>query len=141
MNPLTKNLTEQLTSAQKHAMSIRPKVGGFPVLAEVLRQAGFQKNRWSLPACQSIYLSKDGAVVQQATPLVTGTHEVAKFDRKAIIAAIRTDQDGHSTFMEFLQSAWRAGVVAYEVDFVERRVTYYGTHGESYFESYPAVDL
>ena len=40
-------ITEQLTAAQKYAMSIRPKVGGFPVLAEVLRQAGVQMNRWS----------------------------------------------------------------------------------------------
>lgn len=36
MSPLVKKLVE----AQKHAMSIRPKVGGFPILAEVLRQVG-----------------------------------------------------------------------------------------------------
>lgn len=33
---------EKLAEAQKYAMSIRPSVGGFPVLAEVLRQAGVQ---------------------------------------------------------------------------------------------------
>ena len=134
-------LTQKLTEAQKYAMSIRPNIGGFPVLAEVLRQAGVQMNRWSLPSCQSVYLMKDGSVVQQGTPLVTGTHEIPKFDREALIAAIRTDQEGRSTFPEFLQAAWKAGVVGYDADFGGRKVTYYGSHGESYLEEYPAVEV
>ncbi len=134
-------IAERLTEAQKYAMSIRPKVGGFPVLAEVLRQAGVQMNRWSLPSCQSVYLMRDGSVVQQGTPLVTGTHEIPKFDRNALITAIRTDQNGCSTFPEFLQAAWKAGVVGYDADFVGRKVTYYGSHGESYIEEYPGVEV
>ena len=31
---------ENLEAAQKRAMAIRPKVGGFPYLAETLRRAG-----------------------------------------------------------------------------------------------------
>jgi uncharacterized protein YbcV (DUF1398 family) len=96
------HITERLIEAQKYAMSIRPKVGGFPVLAEVLRQAGVEMNRWSLPSCQSIYIMKDESVVQQGIPLVTGTHEIPRFDRDALIGAIRTDQEGKSTFLEFL---------------------------------------
>ena len=134
-------ITEKLMEAQKYAMSIRPKVGGFPVLAEVLRQAGVQMNRWSLPSCQSVYLMKEGAVVQQGAPLVTGTHDIPNFDRKALIAAIRTDQEGRSTFPEFLQAAWKAGVIGYDADFIGRKVIYYGATGESYLEEYPAVDL
>ncbi len=134
-------ITEKLVEAQKYAMSIRPKVGGFPVLAEVLRQAGVQMNRWSLPSCQSVYLMNEGAVVQQGTPLATGLHEIAKFDREALIAALRNDQNGKSTFPEFLQSAWKAGVVGYDVDFLGRKVTYYGPDGASYLEEYPAVEL
>lgn len=60
MSPAVKNLID----AQKHAMSIRPRVGGFPVLAEVLRLAGISRNLWSLPSCQSIYVTKLGPVVQ-----------------------------------------------------------------------------
>ena len=37
-------IIEKLTEAQKYAISIRPKIGGFPVLAEVLRQAGVKTN-------------------------------------------------------------------------------------------------
>ena len=134
-------LTDQLIDAQKYAMSIRPKVGGFPVLAETLRQAGVQMNRWSLPSCQSIYLMKGGSVVQQGTPLVTGAHEIPRFDREALISALRTDQEGRSTFPEFLQAAWKAGVVGYDVDFTGRKVVYYGVNGETYLEEYPAVEV
>ncbi len=106
-------LTEKLIEAQKYAMSIRPKIGGFPVLAEVLRQAGVQVNRWSIPSCQSVFLMKEGSVVQQGSPLVTGIHEVPKFDRTALVTALRTDQEGQNTFPEFLQAAWKAGVIGY----------------------------
>lgn len=134
-------MTTKLTEAQKYAFSIRPKVGGFPVLAEVLRRAGVQMNRWSLPSCQSIYAMEGGAVVQQGTPLITGIHEIPKFDREALIEALRTDQEGRSTFPEFLQASWNAGVVGYDADFIRRKVTYYGAAGESYVEDYPAVEL
>jgi len=134
-------ITEKLIEAQKYAMSIMPKVGGFPILAEVLRQAGIQTNRWSLPSCQSIYLMKDGSVVQQGIPLVTGTYEIPKFDREALINALRTDQNGQSTFPEFLESTWKAGVVGYDVDFTCRKVTYYGVNGECYLEEYQAVEV
>ncbi len=134
-------ITDKLMEAQKYAMSIRPKIGGFPVLAEVLRQAGVQMNRWSLPSCQSVFLMKEGSVVQQGTPLVTGVHEIPKFDREALITALRTDQEGRSTFPEFLQAAWKAGVVGYDADFVGRKVIYYGATGESYLEEYPAVEV
>jgi len=132
---------ENLIEAQKLAMNIRPKVGGFPYLAEALRAAGITRNSWSLPACQSVYHTKYGAVVQQGTPLVSGTTEIAKFNRDALIQALRTDQAGKSTFPEFLKSSWEAGVVRYDVDFENRKVTYYGALGESYVEDYPAVDI
>lgn len=117
------SLIESLTQAQQHAMSIRPKIGGIPVLAEVLRRAGVRTNRWTLPACQSLYLMDGGSVVQQGTPLLAGTAEAPTFDREALIVALRTDQEGRGTFPEFLKAAWKAGVVAYEVDFTKRQVT------------------
>lgn len=134
-------IISNLTAAQNYAMSVRPKVGGFPVFAEALRQAGVVLNRWSLPSCQSIYSMNDGAVVQQGTPLAAGTYEVPKFSREDLIAAIRDDQQGNSTFPEFLNAIWKAGVMGFEVDFIGRKVSYYGANSESYFEEYPAVHL
>jgi uncharacterized protein YbcV (DUF1398 family) len=132
---------ENLQAAQQRAMAGRPKVGGFPYLAETLRQAGVTRNLWFLPECESLYLTEHGPIVTQGTPRVTGTVDVPPFDREALITALRTDQAGKSTFPEFLGASWRAGVVRYDVDFAARKVAYYGSNGEGYVEEYPAVDL
>ncbi len=132
---------DDLIAAQKFAMSIRPEVGGFPYLAEALRRAGVIRNIWSLPSCQSIYITKSGSVVAQGSPLVTGNAEIPVFNQGALIHALRTDQAGKSTFPEFLKASWEAGVVSYDVDFENRKVTYYGVLGESYTEAYPIVDI
>lgn len=65
-------IIEKLTQSQKLAMSIKPQIGGFPVLAEVPRQAG---------------------------------------------------------------------VIGYDADFMNRKVTYVGVNGESYLEEYPPVQI
>jgi uncharacterized protein YbcV (DUF1398 family) len=130
-----------LQSAQKRAMDGRPKVGGFPYLAETLRRPGITRNLWFLPACQSLYLTVDGPVVTLGTPLSSGNVDVPPFNREALIAALRTDQAGKSTFPEFLAASWRAGVVRYDVDFIARKVAYYGCNGEEYVEDYPAVEV
>ena len=132
---------DNLQAALERAFAGRPKVGGFPYLAETLRQAGITRNIWHLPSCQSLYLSADGPVVSQMAPLVSGSVDVPPFDREALIKALRTDQAGNSTFPEFLEASWRAGVVRYDVDFMGRTVAYYGCGGEEYIEEYPAVEL
>jgi uncharacterized protein YbcV (DUF1398 family) len=132
---------ENLKLAQQRAIAGRPKIGGFPYLAETLRRAGVMRNLWSLPACQSLYLTEEGPVVVQGTPLITGMADVPPFDRDALITALRTDQAGESTFPEFLMAAWKAGVASYEVDFAARTCTYYGLGGEKYVESYPAAEV
>jgi len=132
---------DNLQAAQKRAMVGRPKVGGFPYLAETLKRAGVTRNLWFLPACESLYLTECGPVVTQGAPLLSGTADVPLFDRDALIAALRTDQAGQSTFPEFLAACWRAGVVRYEVDFAARCVAYYGCLGEVYTEDYPAVNI
>lgn len=133
--------TQNLMEAQSFALSIRPKAGGFPYLAEALRQAGVRRNFWYLPSCQSVYLTELGPVVNQGEPLAKGLLEIAPFDRDALIRALRTDQEGKGTFAGFLESAWRAGVVSYEVDFAGRKVIYRGAQGEEYTESYPPVEV
>lgn len=132
---------DNLTRAQKHAMSIRPKINGFPVLAETLRCAGVTRNLWSLPSCQSIYLTSLGTVVQQGQSLISQTADVPEFDKEALIRALRTDQAGESSFPQFLKSSWDAGVTRYDVDFEKRTCTYFGAKGESYLENYPAVEI
>jgi uncharacterized protein YbcV (DUF1398 family) len=132
---------ETLQTAQRKAMAARPKIGGFPYLAEALRLAGVTRNIWTLPACQSLYFIDGEAVITQGTPLVSGTVDVPVFDREALIRALRTDQAGESSFPEFLTASWEAGVVSYDVDFIAHRVAYYGSKGEQYVEDYPAVKV
>ncbi len=132
---------EILEAALRRAMAGRPRVGGFPYLAETLRRAGVMRNLWFLPASQSLYLTESGPVVTQSTPLVSGTVDVPPFNRDALISALRTDQAGNSTFPEFLAASWRAGVVRYDVDFMARTVAYYGCNSEEYVEEYPAVEI
>jgi uncharacterized protein YbcV (DUF1398 family) len=132
---------ENLQAAQKRAMAGRPKIGGFPYLAETVRRAGVTRNLWFLPACESLYLTKDGPVVIQGTPLVSGIADVPAFNQEALITALRTDQAGNRTFPEFIWASWRAGVVRYDVDFAARTVAYYGSNGEEYIEAYPAAEV
>jgi uncharacterized protein YbcV (DUF1398 family) len=133
--------TENVEKAQRTAMEIRPEVGGFPVLAEVMRRAGVRRNLWYLPSAESVYITDLGAVVTQGQPLAIGTLDVPSFDQERLVRALRTDQAGESTFSEFLLATWDAGVVTYEVDFNARTVVYSGAGDESYTESYPAVEL
>jgi uncharacterized protein YbcV (DUF1398 family) len=141
MRTSTSQAIDNLQAALQRAMAGRPKVGGFPYLAETLRRAGVARNLWDLPSCQSLYLTEAGPVVTQGTPLITGTADVPPFDQAALIRALRTDQAGESTFPQFLAAAWQAGVVHYEVDFAVRTVAYYGINGEKYVEGYPAVEV
>jgi uncharacterized protein YbcV (DUF1398 family) len=132
---------ENLEAAIKQAMAARPKVGGFPYLAETLRRAGVTRNQWNLPSGQSLYLTKEGPVVHQGQPLLSGMAEVPAFNEEALIRALRTDQKGESTFPEFLTATWLAGVVRYDGDFDARTVAYYGCNGEQYVEAYPTVNV
>jgi uncharacterized protein YbcV (DUF1398 family) len=134
-------ITDTIQSAQRRAAEIRPNVGGFPVLAEVLRHAGIHRSEWTLPAGQTVYLTDAGAVVEPATPLISTISDVPAFDRDAVIDALRADQAGHTTFPQFLTAIWSAGVTRYVVDLDRRTVTYHGIDDSTYVESYPAVEI
>ncbi len=127
--------------AFEYAQVHRPQIGGFPFLAECLRRAGVEKNIWYLPSTHHTYLFHDEALVDQGVSLISGMSSIPAFHQDALISALRADQDGKSSFPEFLMAAWKAGTVRYDVDFLERTVTYYGARGEQYQESYPAVEV
>lgn len=129
-------------AARRRGMEIRPQVGGFPWLAEALRGAGVERLEFVVPSMTTVYVTPRGDVLEQGAPVVTGSALVALFDRDALIAALRADQQGLSTFPEFVTAAWRAGVLSWTVDLVARTCTYRSASGrESYVESYPAVEL
>jgi uncharacterized protein YbcV (DUF1398 family) len=97
---------DNVINAIQRGMSIRPKIGGFPFLAEALHQAGVKQNTWYLPSAQSMYSTDNGNVAYQGTPLLNGAVDIPVFNQEAVIRAIRIDQSGESTFPEFLQAVW-----------------------------------
>jgi uncharacterized protein YbcV (DUF1398 family) len=135
------DLTYVVADAQQRARAVRPDIGGFPYLAEALRQAGLVTVRCVVPSMTTTYLFDDGAVVAQGTPLVDALAEVPAFDRQAVVAAIRADQAGRSNYPTFLADIWNAGVTDYEVDLLRRTCTYHSISDLAYVETYPAVDL
>jgi uncharacterized protein YbcV (DUF1398 family) len=134
-------LTDTIQNAQRKAAEIRPRVGGFPVLAEVLCQAGIRRHERTLPAGQTVYVTDTGVVIEPAMSLVSEMSDVPAFDRDAVIDAIRADQAGHTTFPEFLAAIWTAGITSYVVDLDQRTVTYAGTDDTPHVERYPAVEI
>ena len=132
---------ENLAAAKAAAQRIRPKAGGFPYLAEALRQAGVSRYECHLPSMRNMYLTAHGPVLDQGAPLVQGMHEVPAFDRDTFVAALRREQAGEMSYLEFAAIAWSAGVVRYVVDLDQRTCRYYGLQDESFEEIYPGVSL
>ncbi|MFF4232335.1 DUF1398 family protein [Streptomyces sp. NPDC001820] len=138
---MTTDVISRLQAAMERGAAARPKAGGFPYLAESLRQAGVTHCRMAVPANAFLYLTEHGDVVVQGEPLVTGFAAAPRFDRTALIAALRADQAGETAFPEFVRGCWNAGIIWYDVDTAAHTCTYYGANGESYAEDYPSVTL
>lgn len=134
---------EDLQRAFQIGLKLKPQIGGFPVLAEILRRSGVKRNTWHLPSAQSIYITEKGNLVQQDTPLVSGLMDIPLFQKEEVVRCIRADQAGETAFPEFLVGIWKAGVVKYEIDFERRIVSYYGIDEvrHIYVEEYPAVNV
>nr|WP_145487729.1 MULTISPECIES: DUF1398 family protein [Streptomyces] len=138
---MTTDAISRLQAAMERGAAARPKAGGFPYLAESLRRAGVTHCRMAVPANAFLYLTEHGDIVVQGEPLVTGFALAPRFDEAALIAALRADQAGETTFPEFVRACWDAGIAWYDVDTASRTCTYYGTDGDHYTEDYPSVTL
>ncbi len=130
-----------LDNALARGTRLRPKVGGFPYLAESLRQAGVRSYRFDVPSASIIYITDGGAALRPGAPLFGDWTEIAEFDEMALIDAIRADQRGETAFPDFVKATFDAGIISYLVDTQARTCTYFGPRGDQYVEEYPVVDL
>jgi uncharacterized protein YbcV (DUF1398 family) len=105
------NLVETVQQAQRRGAAARPRVNGFPYYAEALRAAGITAVETSVATGGSIYHLADGAVAQASDPIAGSVSAVPDWDEGALIAAIRADQAGQTTFADFLAGSWKAGVI------------------------------
>jgi uncharacterized protein YbcV (DUF1398 family) len=140
---LSSTPTQLVADALARGMRVRPRVGGFPSLAEALRQAGIHLVHCDVASRATSYHVATSVVIDLQTPLAKGLTEVAAFDRDALVAAIGRDQRGESTYDEFVGAIWQAGVVTYDVDLAERTCTYVGADPtlDAYVERYAAAIL
>lgn len=138
---MTSDLVATVSSALARGAAVRPEVNGFPYFAEALRAAAITTIETSIAAGGSVYHLAGGSVAQSFEPIAKTAVAVPSWDETALIAAIRADQAGRSTFTEFLRAAWNAGVTGFRVDLTERTCTYVGTAANTYVETYPAVTL
>lgn len=139
---LSDDLVAHVAAARQHGMRIRPAVGGFPYLAAALRRAGIERFDYVVPSATTVYVTAGGAVLEQGEPVAGRSCVIAPFDEIALMAALRADQEGRSTFRDFVAAAWRAGVLSWTVDLAARTCTYRSARGdETYAESYPAVEI
>jgi uncharacterized protein YbcV (DUF1398 family) len=135
------SLVETVTAAQARGARLRPAVGGFPYLAESLRQAGITHIAVTVPSWTTVLTTTTGSVIQQGTPMFEGPLDVPAFDQDAFLEALRADQEGRMAFPDWMEATWRAGVTWYEVDLEAHTCTYRSPSGESYVEDYLAVEL
>ncbi|GGF23179.1 DUF1398 family protein [Subtercola lobariae] len=135
------DLVAVVAAALERASAVRPRVGGFPYLAESLRAAGVSAYIFDVPSSTVVYLTEQGAVLQPGSLALAGLTLIVPFDEDRLIEAIRVDQRGESSFPEFVEATFQSGVIRYEVDTAARTCTYRGPGEEKYVESYPAVTL
>jgi len=138
---MTTNLVETVQQAQRRGAAARPRVNGFPYYAEALRVAGITAVETSVATGGSIYHLADGAVAQTSDPIAGSVSAVPDWDEAALIAAIRADQAGQTTFADFLADSWKAGVIRFRVDLTDHTCTYFGAAGHRYVEAFPTVAL
>ncbi|AZG46681.1 DUF1398 family protein [Gordonia insulae] len=135
------SIIDTVTTATARGAAVRPVIGGFPYLAEAMRQAGITMNYFDVPSQSMVFVTDDGDVLQPGSLLHSEPTIMPPFDEAGLITALRADQQGRSTFPEFVRATFCAGVVRYEVDLIARTCTYVGARGERYVENYPAVEL
>lgn len=134
-------IIEKVAAATTRGALVRPKVGGFPYLAEAMRQAGITKNSFDVPSMSMVYVTAEGNLLQPGPPMFTEATIVPPFNEAALVTALRADQRGETEFSDFVTAIFNAGVVRFEVDTVARVCTYFGAGGTHYREEYAAVAL
>ena len=96
------NITDKLIEAQNTSNGDMSRNRWLSCISRDSTTIRYKKhNRWLLPSCQSVYQIDDTSVVQQGTPLISGTQKSQVSITIKIISAIRTDQQGLTTFPNF----------------------------------------
>jgi hypothetical protein len=122
-------------------MAIRPKVGGFPYLAETLRLAGVTRKPLVSARVPELIVDRVWAGSDGWSPLGVRYRGCAGFQSRRADCGASDRRAGTARSPSFWPHCGTPGSFAYDVDFAARTVGYFGCNGEEYIEPYPAVDL
>ena len=111
---------------------------GYPEAVRFLIEGGVKRYHTDV-ATRTIVYSSDAASYSDlgVAPAHTTPEDAGGFDGSGVEAAFTAVEQGRSDYSGFLGAIWAAGVVEYDVDLVERRITYRGRHGETYVQRIP----
>ena len=96
-------LLNNFKNAMAKSEKVRPKIGGFPYLAECLREEGFTKNTWYLPSGDSFYFTSEDSLVIPGKPLIGDITTYPTYSEEKLINALRSDQSGKTVLLRSLK--------------------------------------
>ena len=124
----------------KHAVETaiqRARDGGitYPQFVQVLIDAGVTSYHVDVASHAISFLcGADEIHAERGAPTAQSGARPSSFSKDGLVAAIRENQQGKSTYSVFLERIWAAGVTTYDVDVTGRMITYRGARGETHTE-------
>lgn len=105
----------------------RASATSYPDLANKLKAIGITGYLFEVASQIVIYRYNDDSIFIENRAETRNLQVNLQFNRDAVIQAIRDNQKGLTDFPTFLQQIAAAGIKAYDADFAEMVVSYFGT--------------
>ncbi len=106
-------------------------VNDYPLAMNMMLAAGILRYQTDVKTHVIVYSSDDAAHTKTGAAPVPADEPVVAYDKAAMKAADAAFGRGDTDYVGFLRGLWHAGVVAYDVDMVERTITFCGSNGET----------
>lgn len=129
---------EQIDVMQACADGALSGVLNFPQILGLLSEAGIERYHADYSRSEITYYFPDGASHVVSTPHPKS--ETAKeFSAQHVADAVRASQQGEHTYLDFIRKTMGAGCIGYFVHVTGGSVIYFGRHGETHTERFPAM--
>lgn len=110
----------------------------FPQIVGRLSEIGVERYHVDYSRRENTFYLADGDSLVVSTPWEC--HPIAQdFSAAGVEAAVRQSQRGEHTYLDFVEKTMAAGCVGYFVQITGKRAIYFGRHGESHVELFPAA--
>ena len=106
-------------------------VNDYPVAVEMMLAAGIKRYHTDVKTHTIVYSADDADHTKAGEAPVPADEPAVTYDKARMKAADAAFARGDTDYTGFLRGLWHAGVVAYDVDLVERTITFRGSQGET----------